>query len=290
MVQDPQVSTAPAAMDLPAAPVILESVVDVPVSVSNAFGLRVEQHIKVTIFRDAAQGKGPYLVLQHGRPPNAQDMAKVPRYRYEQASRHFASMGFVVMVPTRVGYGESGGPDVEDSGRCDARTYEPVYAAAADQTLAVLQAARQWPFVDSSRGLVVGQSFGGATAIALAAREVPGLRGTVNFAGGGGGNPETHPDNPCSPARLKALFAGYGKAARVPTLWLYSENDRFWGPDLPKAWFATFKAQGGEGSFVSLPPYLDNGHGIFTGNQAAWQPAFEAFVRGLGLGRTTGKD
>jgi len=269
--------------DAAPAPTVVESVVEVPVHVRNLYGRTFDQVIKVTVFRDPGRGRGPFLVLNHGRPTRSEDLAKVPRFRYSQASRYFVGLGFVVLVPTRVGYGESGGPDVEDSGPCDGRFYEPAYAAAADETLAVLEAARQWPFVDGRRGLVVGQSFGGATAMAVAARPVPGVTAVVNFAGGGGGNPDTHPEQPCSPVRLKALFAGYGKLARVPSLWLYSSNDRFWGPELPKTWFAAFREQGGVGQFVSLPPYQDNGHGIFTGNPAAWQPAFEAFVRELGF-------
>jgi hypothetical protein len=58
----------------------------------------------------------PYLVLNHGRPANG-NLAGMQRQRYSDNSRYFVSLGFVVLVPTRVGYGESGGPDVEDSGR-----------------------------------------------------------------------------------------------------------------------------------------------------------------------------
>lgn len=262
---------------------IVEDVIDVPVQVSNMYGREFAQTIKVTVFHDTDRARSPYLVLHHGRPTSAAEMAKVPRFRYSQASRYFVSLGFTVLVPTRVGYGESGGPDVEDSGHCEARAYEPAYAAAAAQTLAAVAAARQLPHVDTTRGIVVGQSFGGATAIALAASELPGLQGAVNFAGGGGGNPDTRPERPCSPHKMKALFAHHGARAHVPTLWLYSVNDRFWGPDLPRDWFEAFRAQGGSGQFVALPPYQDNGHGIFTGNPAAWQPAFEAFVRSLGF-------
>lgn len=263
--------------------VVKEEVIEVPVQVSNAYHRSFEQTIKVTVFHDPAQPPHPYLILNHGRPSNREDMSKVPRYRFSEVSRYFVSLGFVVLVPTRVGYGESGGPDVEDSGTCEARRYEPVYEAAAAQSHAVVAAARALPYVDTGRGLVVGQSFGGATALALAASTLPGMRGAVNFAGGGGGNPDTHPEQPCSPVALQRLMAGYGATAKVKTLWLYSVNDRFWGPDLPKAWFAAYKAQGGQGRFVSLPPYKDNGHGIFSGNPSAWQAEFEAFVRELGF-------
>lgn len=262
---------------------LVEEVMEVPVKVRSLYRQEFEPTIKVTVFRESERAKSPFLLLNHGRPPSVADMAKPPRYRYAELSRYFVSLGFAVLVPTRVGYGELGGPDVEDSGHCSAKFYEPAYANAVSESIAVLEAASKLSFMDMSRGVAVGQSFGGATAIALAASAPPSVKGTINFAGGGGGNPETRPANPCSPQRLKALFADYGKSAKVATLWLYSENDRYWGADLPKEWFAAFQASGGHGKFVSLPAYKDNGHGIFTGNPAAWQPAFEAFIHEIGF-------
>jgi len=268
---------------LPAPAVTVEEVLDVPVSVKDAYGRQVDQTIKVTVFRDDSREKAPYLVLNHGRPSSPADFATMKRQRYSENSRYFVSLGFVVFVPTRVGYGESGGVDVEDSGRCDSRNFPPAYAAAADETVAVLQKAATLPFADLTRGIVVGQSFGGMTSVALSARDLPGLVAAVNFAGGGGGDPVAHPARPCSEARLKDLFRAYGARSRVPTLWLYSENDQFWGPDLPRDWFAAFVDAGGKGRFVRLPPYRQNGHGIFSGEPSAWKPAFEAFLREIGF-------
>jgi pimeloyl-ACP methyl ester carboxylesterase len=71
----------------------------------------------------------------------------------------------------------------------------------------------------------------------------------------------------------------------MPTLWLYSENDRYFGNTLPRQWFDGFVAAGGGGRFVRLPPYPDNGHLIFEGNPDAWKPAVEAFLRELGFAR-----
>ena len=262
---------------------IVEEVIDVPVKVKNIYGLTIEHATKVTIFRDDSRAKAPYLVLNHGRPPNEADFAKMKRQRYPDNSRYFVSRGFVVFVPTRVGYGETGGPDVEYSGQCNRKDYKAVYAAAADQTEAVLQQASTLPYVDLSQGIVVGQSFGGTTAITLATRNLSGLRGTVNFAGGGGGNPVTQSANPCSESALATLFSEYGVTAKVPTLWFYSENDKFWGNELPKRWFDGFVNNGGKGQFVQLPPYKDNGHSIVSGDPAAWKPKFEAFIHSLGF-------
>ena len=262
---------------------VLEEVIEVPVSVKTIFGQEANQTIKVTVFRDDQREKAPYLVLNHGRPAKEADFAKMKRQRYSENSRYFVSLGFVVLVPTRVGYGESGGPDVEYSGRCDSRDFAPVYSTAADQTAAVLKSAKELSYVDSSRGIVVGQSFGGMTSMSIAARGVPGLVGAVNFAGGGGGNPSDRPGNPCSAYRLAALYKHYGATSKVPTLWLYSENDRYWGADLPRKWFNGFVDAGGKARFVQLPPYKDNGHGIFTGNPGSWKPAFEEFLRHIGF-------
>ena len=73
----------------------------------------------------------------------------------------------------------------------------------------------------------------------------------------------------------------FGTTAKVPTLWLYSENDQFWGKKLPLEWLAAYAGAGGKGEFVQLPPYKEDGHASFVGNRAAWQPAFEQFLRKL---------
>jgi dienelactone hydrolase len=262
---------------------VVEEVIEVPVSVKTIYGREVNQPIKVTVFRDDKRENAPYLVLNHGRPATEADFAKMKRQRYSENSQYFVALGFVVLVPTRVGYGESGGPDVEYSGRCDSRNYTPAYAASADQTVAVLKAAANLPYVDLSRGIVVGQSFGGMTSITLSTRELPGLVGAVNFAGGGGGDPTNRPENPCSAYRLTELYKDYGAVSKVPTLWLYSENDRYWGSELPKEWFTSFVKAGGKAQFVQLPRYKDNGHGIFSGNPNAWKSAFEGFLHEVGF-------
>ena len=272
-----------AGMSALASAAVVEEVVDVPVSVRTIYGQEVRQTIKVTIFRDDRREKSPYLVLNHGRPASEADFAKMKRQRYSANAKYFVGKGFVVLVPTRVGYGDSGGPDVEYSGKCAARDFSPVYAAAAEQTLATLQFATGLPYVDTSRGIVVGQSFGGMTAIALASLNVSGLLGAVNFAGGGGGNPVDHPANPCSSHRLGSVFKDYGKTAKVPTLWLYSENDRYFGAELPKVWFEGFIKAGGHGHFVQLPPYKEDGHASFSGNPEAWHAHFEAFLSEIGF-------
>jgi dienelactone hydrolase len=266
----------------PGAARMVEEVTDLTATAANARGRSVTHPIKVTIFHDDAVPRAPFLVLNHGRPARAEDFVKMGRQRFSDNSKYFVARGFVVLVPTRIGYGITGGEDVEDSGGCQGKNYPPVYEAAAQQTLQVLVHAGTLPYVDAARGIVLGQSFGGATAIAVAAKNVAGVVAAVNFAGGGG-NPATRPADPCRPDQLRKLFAGYGATARMPTLWLYSENDKYFGKDYPREWFEAFVAAGGKGEFVQLPPHGEDGHASFSRNSAAWRPAFEDFLRRNGF-------
>lgn len=262
----------------PASAHLIEEAVELPVEVTDVRGRTFRQPIKVIIYRDDRRTNSPFLILNHGRSSDATKRQAVKAAQFGANARYLVGQGFTVLFLVRVGYGATGGPNVENSGPCDAKVYRPVYEAAAKQTRAAIEYAKSLPYVDPARGLVVGQSFGGATAITLAAKNIPGILAAVNFAGGGGGRPDTHPEQPCRPDRMAELFASYGATARIPTLWLYSENDKYWGPTLPRSWLETFAEQGGQGQFVQLPPYKSDGHPIFTGNPEAWKPAFEEFL------------
>ena len=239
----------------------------------------VRQDIVVTVFRDDQRQKSPYVVVNHGRLSSAADRAAFGRVRYSENSRYLVSLGFSVLVPTRIGYGVTGGPDVEFSGPCNKKDYAVGFDAAADEVLAVLERAKTLPGVSLSHGIVVGASFGGMTAIKLTTMNLPGLAAGVNFSGGVGGDPKHRPGNPCSPNLLNQLYRHYGTAAKVPSLWLYSTNDQYWGERLPHQWFQSFVDAGGMARFVQLPPYGDDGHKSFTDNPPAWKPAVEGFLR-----------
>jgi dienelactone hydrolase len=262
---------------------VIEEQFNLPVAIRHASAGEVRQEVVVTVFRDSRRPRSPYLVLGHGRAGKPEERVTLGRARYTANSQYFVSLGFAVFVPTRIGYGVTGGPDLEDTGPCNIKNYPPGYDAAAQLTTQVIAHARRLPYVDPVRGLVVGQSFGGATAITMATRPTEGLVATVNFAGGGGGNPTARPGQPCRPDMLRAMFADYGRSARIPTLWLYSENDRYFGSSQPRAWFDAFVAAGGRAKFIQLPANGDDGHSSFTRNPTAWRPHFEAFLQEVGF-------
>ncbi|MFZ4287838.1 alpha/beta hydrolase family protein [Variovorax sp. HJSM1_2] len=261
-----------------------EEQLDVPVRVQNMYGKEVAQNIKVTVFSDDAQPRPmPVLVLNHGRAVEAEGRAKLGRARFVSAAQYFVRRGFIVAVPTRVGYGVSGGEDVEDSGPCGRKNYPPGFAAAADQILTVLASVQQRPDVDPEHAVVVGQSFGGTSAVAIAAKNPRSVVASINFAGGGGGNPKTRPGQPCAAQQLGSMFRNFGETARVPMLWIYTENDQFFGASLPKEWFDAYLGAGAKADFVQFPPHGEDGHQLFSRFPEVWQPKVGAFLDQLGF-------
>ena len=263
---------------------LVEEQIDLPVRIEDAYGKVIARPIKVSFFvDDRTPTPHPVLVINHGRASESTARAAMGRYRPAEIVRWFARLGFLVAVPTRIGYGVTGGEDVEDSGACSRKSYGPGFQAAAQQTLAVIEAATARTDALKDRTVVVGQSYGGATSVAVAALNSPGVVAAINFAGGSGGNPKTSAREPCAPVQLQRLFADYGRGARVPMLWIYTENDQYWGADYPKTWLAAFREGGGRAEFVQFPPHGDDGHSLFTRAPAVWQPAVAEFLRAHGF-------
>ena len=262
---------------------VIEEQLTVPVKVATAHGRIVEHQIHVTlVLDDASPQPRPLLVLNHGRSGTAAQRAQTTVTHYASTARWLTGFGFLVAMPVRVGYGVTGGDDVEDSGVCSRKIYPPVYHASAVQTLAVLEALRKRPDAAQDRAVVMGQSFGGTTAVTIAALAPPGIQGGINFAGGGGGRPDTHPMDPCAQPELQKLFSDYGRTARMPTLWIYSENDSYFGPRLPREWFEGFRKAGGAGELMQVPPQGYDGHLFFSRGAVLWRPRVREFLVSIG--------
>lgn len=265
----------------------VEEVVDMPIEVKNRFGLEIRQTMKVAILRDDSfKTPQPFLILGHGRPANG-NFAGTKWSSYRKQAQYFVSRGFAVFIPVRVGYGDTGGPDVEESGACTSKNYDFTYHVGGIQTRKVIDLATSKPYVNPHKGLVAGQSFGGTLAIEAAAQRIPGVIATINFAGGGGGDPVGRPESPCRADLLEALFGKYGETARMPTLWLYSENDGYWGKKIPHEWFNAFTQAGGKGEFVQLAPVANAGpsagHLAFSRSMEEWRPHVERFLQSVGF-------
>ncbi len=255
---------------------IVEDITRIPVAVTTAKGVH-RQEITVTIFRDtAAIRRAPLIVYQHGRSATPKGRQELRRSA-PVIARDLVRRGFVVIAPTRIGYGETGGPDLEGVGSCSNEDFPRVFDIAQQQALATLSFAKSLPYADATTVIAMGVSFGGASSLALAAQGDRAIKAVVNLGGGMGGDADKHPHAPCQPERLERTFASYGPAIKVPTLWLYAPNDGFWGPTHPKEWFAAFTANKGKGRFVWTPPMPGNGH-TYLLNSGLWFAEFDRFI------------
>jgi dienelactone hydrolase len=236
--------------------------------------------IEVTVFRPQGRGPFPIAVISHGSPRSARERRANGRVRLATQAEPFVAMGFAVLVPTRRGYGDSGGRWSEGYGSCAHPHY---YAAGLESALdlrAAVDAVRREPWADAHRVLLVGQSAGGFGSVAASSRPFDGLAGVVNFAGGRG---SVASDRVCAESRLVDAMARYGSAARVPELWIYSANDRFFAPALARRMHAAFVAAGGHAEYVEAPSSGIDGHGYFMRAVDDWTPRVAAFVRHIGL-------
>jgi dienelactone hydrolase len=253
---------------------LAESVIRAPVVAG------VEQaYIDVTVFKPAGAGPFPIVVLSHGSPRSAADRRGEGRQRLAAQSERFAAMGFAVLVPTRRGYGESGGRWAEAYGSCADPDYYTAGLETARDLRAAVDAVRGEPWADTKRIVLAGQSAGGFGSVAASSASFDGLLGVINFAGGRG---SAQADRVCAESRLVDAMARYGRSARVPELWIYSANDRFFGPGLARRMHQAFVQSGGTAEFVEAPPTGLDGHGYFARSMDDWSPRVEKFLQRIG--------
>ncbi len=245
--------------------------------------------MKVRIYKPDGPGPFPVVIFSHGR--NAEKRLELSNPVLPGHAGYWMRKGFVVVAPFRPGYGLTGGLDRESSntridkaGECSGVSDIP---AALRQSSAAVSDVLDWvrtrDWARKDRILLVGQSVGGATSVALGAKNPPGVVGFINFAGGHAGAPDRRPGRSCAPEQIEAFFRTLGKEARLPSLWLYSENDLYWGSEMPKRWHAAFVAGGAKARFVMTPPVEDDGHRLLARGGKLWSVHVDAFVKELGF-------
>jgi dienelactone hydrolase len=235
-----------------------------------------------TLYKPEGSGPFPAIVISHGSPPTPTDRPRTTA-KFAAASAVFVKLGFMVLNPVRRGYGPTGGNWEEGYGRCDLPFYAEAGLESAKDIVAATEYVRTLADVDRERVVLVGVSAGGWGSLAAADRSDL-VRGVVNFAGGRGGYAQNRPNNNCTPDRLVSASGTLGKAAKVPTLWVYAENDLFFAPELSRRMHAAWTAAGGNATFHMFPAFGRDGHGLFgaTAGPAIWREKVEAFLREIG--------
>lgn len=260
----------------PTDPSLREQVVTLPVPGTGA-------GIVVTAYRPPGAGPFPWILLSHGTSPTPEANRRIGRYRNPALVREWLHRGWAVVVPVRRGYGASGGDRLADAyGSCARADFGRAGEAAALDLRTAIDWAHGQRDLDAGRWLLVGQSAGGFASITTAAQQPPGLAAVLAFAPGRGGNPTTRPGAPCAADRLAEHFAAVAPRVRVPVLWFYAENDQYIGPAVQRLWFERFRAAGGQGRLVVVPPFPHRlGHGVVTAPEGVplWTPAVHDFLR-----------
>lgn len=259
-----------------------EHVVRVPVSAATENGI-AQWELVASLYRPSGAGPFPVVVLNHGSPGSAWERQSMGRYRPLPQIREFTKRGFAVIVPMRRGYGDTGGAWAENYGTCVAPDYYRASREAAKDVNGTVAFVRSLPFVRRDQVLLVGQSAGGIAAMAAASENPPGVAAVVNFAGGRGGRPYSHPGDPCVAANMTEAIGKLARTIRVPVLWHYSENDQFFAPRHVNAWFQAFRDAGAAGKLVMQPSFQWDGHGLFGAERGLpiWTAAFDVFLRDL---------
>jgi len=257
---------------------LIEERVSLPVSFRAANGTIVQERLDTLIVRPSIQGRLPLAIITHGTHREVAPRATLDPSLYLPVARSFARRGWAAAIVIRHGFGKSSGQFGEGFGDCTKPNY--VYAAytGATDLLAAFTVLAQQPYVDPRQILGIGHSTGGLAWLAAASTQPQGLIGVINLAGGNG---SLAADTNCSEQALIDAVGKFGQSSKVPTLWLYAENDHYFGPRLVRAMFDRYRAAGGQAQYEPLSAFGDDGHGLFADGSGGekWLPAFDNFSR-----------
>lgn len=239
------------------------------VATPGLFGVRLE----TTFFKPEGDGPFPVVVINHGKALG--DPRFQSRNRPLHAVRYFMQRGYAVVVPMRRGFSKSGGNylgvgcNVESNGRMQ-----------AEDVKVVLDHAVRQPWADPQRLLMVGQSHGGWTSLAFGTLAYPGLKGLVNFAGG-------LRQESCLnwEGNLARAVTAFGRETKIPSVWLYGDNDSIFSPDVFRPMHANYVAAGGQAQLIAFGNFGSDAHALFGSGagRAIWQPVVTEFLNELDL-------
>jgi dienelactone hydrolase len=229
--------------------------------------------------RADAEGRLPIALIVHGKPADLGNMEREHTDSVVRQARDLAARGWLAVAAMHRGFGQSDGP-YPPGMTCDPRALVQRLNSDADELAAVLSRVTQRPDADATRIIVIGVSAGGADAVALAARNPPGLLAVVSVSGGLQiRNCPTWQDN------LVAAEKAFGALAKMPQLWLYARNDSFFEPGLVERMRSAALDGGADIKLVMFNPMGSDGHDLFgmVLGRVAWLRELDAFLRYLKL-------
>jgi invasion protein IalB/predicted esterase len=239
------------------------------------------------LVRPVGDGPFPLVIMNHGISLDANQRTMFPMIEYRDAARWFARRGYVVISPIR--YGASSLDDKDQGlygavfahvGSCDNPNFRGPGLAIATLNEWVIDYMSKKKMIQPGKVIVVGQSGGGWGSIALASLNPSSVQAIITFAAGRGGRVDGKPNNNCAPDKLVAATGEFGRTARIPMLWIYAENDTYFGPELTKRMHQAFVQEGGNVEYRMLPPFGSDGHFMIDSADAVpiWSPFVAQFI------------
>ena len=249
----------------------------IPMTEKRLLGGPRALRLEATLYRPGAAGAVPLVVFNHGSTGRGRG-SPTETVTYPETARFFVDRGWAVLIPMRRGRGASGGEYLEQYD-CDTAVLSRGVDRAIEDLDAVMAFVGQQSWVDRDRLLLAGMSRGGLLSIVYASLRQTGAKGVINFAGGW--TVET-----CD-QRIhfhEPTLAQAGRAGSVPELWLYSENDRNYGPAAVRAYHRAFTGAGGTAELHLFPPIGHDGHILLPRSVAVWSSAVTDYLQRIGLG------
>jgi len=244
-----------------------EQIIRVPVDAAGSITL------ETTIYKPDGPGPFPMIVFNHGKIPG--DPRTQERSDPLPFAREFVRRGYVVVAPNRQGFGHSGGTYQQDG--CDV---ERNGIDQAGDVAATINYMSKQPYVDATHIVVAGTSHGGLATIAYGPDAAPGVRALINFSGG-------LRQDACADwqGNLTRAFGAYGEKTKVPSLWLYGDNDSVWTAPLVAGMYAAYAAHGASAKMVDFGNYKNDAHRLVGDRDGVqvWWPAVEAFLARVGM-------
>jgi dienelactone hydrolase len=230
-----------------------------------------EAPLRATLFRPARSNgphRYPLVVINHGTDEATRLSVSMPVYYW--LSRWFVERGYAVLLPQRRGHGATGGPLAEAAGNCDSPEHRESGLRAARDLSTAIRFMQSQPFIEPEHIVAAGVSTGGWASLALASLDPTLVKGVINFAGGRGGHAYGYRNAVCGESELVAAAGAYAaNASAVPTIWFYSRNDSFFGPELATRMARAWRENGGTVEANILPAYNNEGHNI-ADDRAGW--------------------
>ena len=212
------------------------------------------------LVRPAAAGKYPLVLINHGSPRVNADRPGMTPYASLPQIMEFARRGFAVAAVMRRGFGEFR-RSVRGIRRLVPESRLLGVGAVGRQGSARCYRASVQPAGHRCDAHHQRRPVGGRLCHGCADR-----RSAARTGGS---------DQLCGWPRLAERWRGvrrgspcrrirkFGKTSRVPMLWIYADNDLFFGPQVVQRLHQAFTSAGGSAELIKHPAFSEDGHALF---------------------------